>query len=325
MVTVAGDGQEAVNAVKASEYDAVLMDIQMPVMDGYEATREIRNSKFEIRNIPIIAMTAHAMSGDREKTLEAGMNDHVTKPIDPDQLFSVLGKCIQPVEDRGEISLPETVEPDVDAAEEYLPDSLPGFDIAAGLTRLQGNRRLYRKLLLDFAAEYVGVAGEIQEALDEKDIECAYSLVHNLKGLAGNLSATDLLNASGEIEKLIKSRETTPSPDAIERGLKGLENALIRALESIRVLGPPAEEEMTETLAEKIESIPPELAKKAAKRLREAVESGAIMELKSIAEELKSQSDSFTPISERIIRMAENFDFDGISELADELENLSPV
>ena len=325
VVTVAGDGQEAVNAVKASEYDAVLMDIQMPVMDGYEATREIRNSKSEIRNIPIIAMTAHAMSGDREKTLEAGMNDHVTKPIDPDQLFSVLGKCIQPVEDRGEISLPETVEPDVDAAEEYLPDSLPGFDIAAGLTRLQGNRRLYRKLLLDFAAENVGVAGEIQEALDEKDIEHAYSLVHNLKGLAGNLSATDLLNASGEIEKLIKSRETTPSPDAIERGLKGLENALIRALESIRVLGPPAEEEMTENLAEKMESIPPELAKKAAKRLREAVESGAIMELKSIAEELKSQSDSFTPISERIIRMAENFDFDGISELADELENLSPV
>ncbi|MGD9267501.1 MAG: PAS domain S-box protein, partial [Desulfobacterales bacterium] len=88
--TVANNGQEAVDSVKANNYDAVLMDVQMPVMDGYTATQEIRNLKSEMRNVPIIAMTAHAMAGDEEKSLQAGMNGHVTKPIDPDQLFSTL-------------------------------------------------------------------------------------------------------------------------------------------------------------------------------------------------------------------------------------------
>ena len=91
-VTLATNGQEAVNAVKENEYDAVLMDVQMPVMDGYTATREIRNLESEIRNVPIIAMTAHAMAGDEDKSFQAGMNGHVTKPIDPEQLFGTLQK-----------------------------------------------------------------------------------------------------------------------------------------------------------------------------------------------------------------------------------------
>jgi polar amino acid transport system substrate-binding protein len=123
-VTLADNGQEAVNAVKENEYDAVLMDVQMPVMDGYTATRKIRewelkaqssklkeNDSAELsvfsfqpsaraKRVPIIAMTAHAMSGDEDKSLQAGMNDHVTKPIDPDQLFAALQKWIQPGERR---------------------------------------------------------------------------------------------------------------------------------------------------------------------------------------------------------------------------------
>jgi PAS domain S-box-containing protein len=93
IVSLADDGQQAVNMVKENHYDVILMDIQMPVMDGYTATREIRNLKPEIRNVPIIAMTAHAMAGDEEKSLQAGMNGHVTKPIDPDQMFTTLPLC----------------------------------------------------------------------------------------------------------------------------------------------------------------------------------------------------------------------------------------
>jgi CheY-like chemotaxis protein len=321
-VIVASDGQEAVDAVHADEYDVVLMDIQMPVMDGYEATRQIRNSKSEIRNIPIIAMTAHAMTGDREKTLEAGMNDYVTKPIDPDQLFSTLVKWIGPVEDRGDVPQPEMAEPEVDVSEEYLPDSLPGFDLAAGLERLQGNRRLYRKLLLDFGSKYSGMAEEIKEALTAEDMEKVHSLVHNLKGIAGNLSATDLLEAAVEMEKVVKEKPT-PSPDTMAQKLEALGNNLTSAVEAIRVLGSAAEEEVTDTpLAEAIESIPPELANQAAQRLRDAADMGDVMGLNTIAEELKSQSESFAPVSENIARMAENFDLDGISELAEKLENV---
>jgi DNA-binding response OmpR family regulator len=83
------------------------MDVQMPVMDGYTATREIRNLKSEIRNVPIIAMTAHAMAGDEDKSLKAGMNGHVTKPIDPDQLFSTLQKWVKPSEERVQVQQPE--------------------------------------------------------------------------------------------------------------------------------------------------------------------------------------------------------------------------
>ena len=98
-VTLANDGQEAVNAVKENNYDAVLMDVQMPVMDGYTATREIRKDD-RFKELPIIAMTAHAMTGDEDKSLESGMNGHVTKPIDPDQLFATLQKWIKPSEKR---------------------------------------------------------------------------------------------------------------------------------------------------------------------------------------------------------------------------------
>jgi CheY-like chemotaxis protein len=231
-VTVANNGQEAVNMVKENYYDAVLMDVQMPVMDGYTATKairkweggmrnkigkdtnlksEIRNPKSEIEGLPIIAMTAHAMAGDEDKSLEAGMNGHVAKPIDPDQLFSTLQKWIKPSEKRVQVQQPEApVErPESDKAvpaEDELPESLPGFDLPAGLERLRGNKRLYRKLLLDFGASYTGVAGEIHKALDSKDLEQAHSLIHNLKGLAGNLAAIDLQAASVNLEKLVKCK-----------------------------------------------------------------------------------------------------------------------
>jgi signal transduction histidine kinase/DNA-binding response OmpR family regulator len=213
IVALATNGQEAVNAVQETDYDAVLMDVQMPVMDGYTATRKIRewesatqNKKREdtdlksefpdpvsqIKQIPIIAMTAHAMAGDEEKSLLAGMNGHVTKPIDPDQLFSMLQKWVTPAEKRARVN--QAQEPDerteADKAvspDDGLPKSLPGFELSSGLKRMGGNKAFYRKLLLDFGRDYTGVAGEIRKALDAEDFEQTRSLAHNLKGLAGNL------------------------------------------------------------------------------------------------------------------------------------------
>ncbi len=116
------------------------------------------------KRVPIIAMTAHAMSGDEQKSLEAGMNDHVTKPIDPDQLFRTLLKWIKPAEERTRApnSLPVSGRPPVPDKppeadppvidENELPETMPGFNLAAGLERLMGNKSLYRKLLRDFGA-----------------------------------------------------------------------------------------------------------------------------------------------------------------------------
>jgi len=348
-ITLANNGQEAVNAVKESIYDAVLMDVQMPVMDGYTATRKIREWELKAQSskihatepkdknqdsalspqsseLPIIAMTAHAMAGDEDKSLQAGMNGHVTKPIDPDQLFATLQKWIKPSEKRVHLQHPgvpvDRRESDKAVPEEdEFPESLPGFDLAAGLERLRGNKRLYRKLLLDFGTNYTGVAGDIRVALDAKNFEHTHSLVHNLKGLAGNLEATVLQAASVNLEKLVKDvGKKTPPAKELNSKLTALENALNNALESVQTLGGSAEDITCKISDDEISAIPAELAQDIAKRIRDAAEMGDVTALNAIAAEIKTHSDSCIPLSKQIIQVAEDFDFDGIQKLADELD-----
>jgi len=324
-VTVANDGQEGVNEAMQQPFDVILMDIQMPVMDGYTASREIRNLKSEIRNVPIIAMTAHAMVGDDQKSIAAGMNGHVTKPIDPEQLFTTILKWVKPNEERVQVNRPEVINdhPESDAAqpiEDELPESLPGFDLRDGLKRLQGNKMLYRKLLLNFAKDYSRVADEIRQALDSEDFDQAHSLVHNLKGLAGNLAATDLQAATVDLEKLVKGVDKkTPSSGQLNVKFSELENALNQALESAKSLGVSAEETIGKLSAEALADIPDELSQDIAKRIRDAAEMGDVMTLNAIAEEIKEKSDSCALLSKQIIQMAEDFDLDGIQKLADDL------
>jgi CheY-like chemotaxis protein len=332
-VELATNGQEAVNAVKENEYDAVLMDVQMPVMDGYTATRKIREWEGGMRNaecgmtgVPIIAMTAHAMAGDEDKSLQAGMNGHVTKPIDPDQLFATLQQWIKPSEKRVRVQQLEVpVEPpESDKAlpeEERLPESLSGFDLIDGLRRLQGNKKLYRKLLLGFAKDYKTVANEIRQALDDMDFDQAHSLVHNLKGLAGNLAATDLQAAAVNLEKLVKGVEKkTPPAKELNVKFSQLENALNQALDSAQSLGASAEENINKLSVEALADIPFELSQDIVKRIHDAAEMGDVGQLVTIAETLKSQSDDYVPLSDNIIRLAEEFDFDSIMKLARALE-----
>ena len=351
-VTLATNGLEAVNAVKENNYDAVLMDVQMPVMDGYTATKTIRKWEGEIRNaeggmrnengknsdlksqipnpkcqiqgVPIIAMTAHAMAGDEDKSLQAGMNGHVTKPIDPDQLFSALQKRIKPSDkpiegQKAQASIqPDQTEPN----EEALPESLPGFDLAAGLERLLGNKRLYKKLLVDFGTKYTETAGEIGEALDAKDFERVHSLVHNLKGLAGNLEAKDLQAATVEMEKLVKGpTEKTASDKELIQKFAALENALEQALDAVQTLGPAAEKKTIENSADARASVPPELLSKATESFKAAVEMGDVTQIKSIAEELKSESEAIAPFCDELVRLAEDFDFDGIQKFLLEIDS----
>ena len=381
-VTVANDGQEGLEAAMQNQYDAILMDIQMPVMDGYTATRKIREweagkeksafdklrrAKVGMRNaekelkakgsklneedsddlsafsfepsarakrVPIIAMTAHAMAGDEKKSIEAGMNDHVTKPIDPDQLFATLQKWVKPAAERvaapnslpapgGPQVLDTPAEPDPAVPDEdELPESLPGFDLVAGLSRLMGNKRLYRKLLIDFGASYGGVANEIREALAAGDLDQVHSLVHNLKGLAGNLEATDLQAAAVEMEKLARgNQKETPSNNQLDQKLMELEKAIDQALEAVQILGRPAEEKMLEPSAEWLAAVPLERLKEVADHIKTAAEMGDVIQLKSTAEELRTKSDSMAPFCDELIRLAEDFDFDGIQKIVIELDN----
>jgi two-component system sensor histidine kinase/response regulator len=337
-VVLATNGQEAIDAIQKNEYDAVLMDVQMPVMDGYTATRKIREWETEVRSqktedrkegsaLPIIAMTAHAMAGDADKSIAAGMSDHVTKPIDPDQLFATLQKWIKPVAERTAVQKSPVrnapAQPDETVTvEENLPESLPGFNLAGGLARLMGNKRLYRKLLLDFGANYGAVAGEIREALAAGDFNQAHSLVHNLKGLAGNLEATDLQAAAVAMETLVKGQAAeTASDKELNRKLADLESSLEQALHAVQAMGPMAAKKTNESTAAEMSSVPPELAQKMVDRINAAAEMGDLMQIKAIAEELISESDAAAPFCNRIVRLAEDFDFDGIQNLLLELNS----
>jgi HPt (histidine-containing phosphotransfer) domain-containing protein len=273
-------------------------------------------------------MTAHAMAGDDDKSLQAGMNGHVTKPIDPDQLFAALLNWIQPGENRAHLQPPEVSAelPDTETAvvdEAELSETLPGFDLEAGLKRLQGNRRLYRKLLLDFGANYTETAAEIRKALDANDFDQVHSLVHNIKGSAGNLEATDLQAAAVEMEKLVKGKpEQAPSDQALKQKYAELDNVLKRALEAVQTLHPPAAagEEDAQLSPQAMVAKTPEISKDEVERILRAAKKGDIEELIAIAEELQTRSDAYTPFSEKLVELTENLDFEIIEELVGRLE-----
>jgi two-component system sensor histidine kinase/response regulator len=362
IVTVANNGREGVDAVMKNPYDAILMDIQMPVMDGYTATRKIREledriqrtenrrqkeevgsrngevgrkkleadfiSEFRIptshfRSVPIIAMTAHAMAGDEQKSLQAGMNGHVTKPIDPNQLFAALRKWIEPPAERTGLAesagLEAPVEPDRRVPdEETLPESLAGFDLAAGLARLMGNKRLYRKLLVDFGSKYTEAGREIRAALDAKDFDQAHSLVHNLKGLAGNLEAKDLQAATVALEKLVKGQAAgTASDKELNQKFAELEHALQQALAAVQTIAPPPEKTIAASRADARAAVPAALIQQVAESINEAADMGDVAQIKSIAEALRSESDAVAPFCDELVQLADDFDFDGIQALLD--------
>ena len=196
---IAKNGREAVEAVQKTHFDLVLMDIQMPEMDGFEATRLIKeDSRFT--DLPIIAMTAHALAGDRERCLEKGMDDHLSKPINPDGLFNMLSKWLESAETD---DAPPQQELLVMEDETLLPESLPGIDLQWGLQRVGGNRKLFKKLLMEFYERHHGGLETIQQCLHEGDAECARRTAHTLQGVAGNIGARLFQQQARELESAI--------------------------------------------------------------------------------------------------------------------------
>jgi len=321
VVTLADNGLKGFNAVQAERYDAVLMDVQMPVMDGYTATGKIRawESENSARQpTPIIAMTAHAMAGDEQKSLQAGMNDHITKPIDPEQLFATLQKWIAPVDAGLPLPGPQDAPPEV--KEEELPDSLSGFDLTAGLKRLMGNRKLYRKLLGDFGRECREASPLLQTACTAGDLHQVDQLAHRLKGAAGNLGATQVQDAALALETLAKG--AAPSSSALQTCRGALEEVLDTTRAALEEAGLIQSEAVPDDNRSEVSNIlPPEVCATLAQRLREAADIGDIMTLNAIADELLARDAALEPLGRSISDLAGNFDFAGVEELAETLEN----
>ncbi len=228
VVSIARNGQEAVDRVlngslanqpgqdpvgeQAVMPDLVLMDIQMPGMDGYEATARIRaDGRFGFYKLPIIAMTAHAFGGDREKALLAGMNEFVSKPINVGHLSDVLLRWLRPDEAFGPISDSVEDESWCAAVQESGPAALVNskLDTQAALERLGNNQALYDRLLRLIRTTHADTANQIRVAIQNKDISLANRLAHTLKGMAGTIGANDLREASKRLEYALANQEVS--------------------------------------------------------------------------------------------------------------------
>ncbi|MBF0628406.1 MAG: response regulator [Magnetococcales bacterium] len=231
VVEVAGNGLEAIRKVGVSHFDLVLMDVQMPQMDGYAATRILRADP-RFRHLPIVAMTAHAMEEDHRASLEAGMNDHLTKPIDRQRLYGALLRWIAPdavvsgVPVVEEEALPMTEEPE-------HPQPQPVLDRPMLLDLINNNQVLLRSLLVEFQKQYTTVVEILRSLLAGRrqgDLERARSLVHSLKGSSGNLSAMGLYEAARDLESAIREDRQQAWPDGLDRLQTGL-SAVLAAVE----------------------------------------------------------------------------------------------
>jgi signal transduction histidine kinase/ligand-binding sensor domain-containing protein/DNA-binding response OmpR family regulator/HPt (histidine-containing phosphotransfer) domain-containing protein len=234
-VDVANDGLEAVHKLleqpEPPNLDVVLMDLQMPEMDGYQATKAIR-SHARFASFPIIAMTAHATIEERQKCLDAGMNGHVSKPIDPAALFETVERFVVAgaVKVQGlAVSAAEPVP--VSVSDEDTLAAVPGLDVADGLARVGGNTKLYKKLLHRFATTEADAAERIATALAAPDRALAERLAHTIKGVAGNIGAAEVQQAAAVLEQAIK--ESAPAGD-IERARTSLEKFLASLIQGVR-------------------------------------------------------------------------------------------
>jgi len=173
----------------------------------------------------VIAITAHALTGDREKSLRAGLNDHITKPIDEAQLASVLVKWVKPRR-AGGYSDPARQSAHPAAGQTSLPD-LPGIEIVPGLQRLGGNQALYLRLLHLFRSDYAGTVDEIRQALACAEIDKARRLAHSLKGVSGQISAKELSDAARVLEQSIAENDTAHLESNLARAQAQLERIMM--------------------------------------------------------------------------------------------------
>ena len=226
-ITIAANGVEAVKLAEEQVFDLIFMDIQMPEMDGYQATKVIRQQQ----QLPIVAMTAHAMTGDKEKCLAQGMDDYISKPIDPDELKRILIKWLPDQEDGSSVTLPALAKNDQALADHHSPwlSPPPAVELETVMKRLAGNTGLLVNLLIEFIKAHQGDLDSLRQALLFNDLKQALSILHGLKGASGNIGLTALYQLSEQEEQQLHQADANARLELSD----GFAQALTKTVEEL--------------------------------------------------------------------------------------------
>ena len=307
-IVIANNGKEAVDILNENEeFDAILMDCQMPIMDGYEATKHIREIE-KFANLPIIAMTANAMQGDKEKCISVGMNDYISKPLDFNKFYETLGKWVKlknPIQ-----KVAEKIQ-----VEDINIDNLKieGIDINEALARMAGNKKLFLTQL----ERFVKSQEDFKTRIVDEDLEVAIREAHTLKGLCGNIGANSLFDKAKELEYHLKEKGFDNSSFLLIQILnEELEELVIKIKEQLNIFGLEKENESLDNLEideEKVSKLINEL-----QDLLDELDSDAIIKANELKNELsKTLHDEKL---DRLMSSINNFDFDKASEILETIK-----
>ena len=305
-VQTAANGAIAVDRVEREEFDLVLMDCQMPVMDGYEATRRIRQDLGR-RELPIVAMTANALAADRERCLAAGMNEHIAKPIDVAVLQSTLAIWLGGLTaDRAEAPVTPT---------DKTADDSEIIDSASAIARLGGNRQLHDRLLVRFAEDQGDFLARLRNAQAHGELDEMILLAHTLRGLAGNIGASRLASLSADLEKCLKQQ-----PDAIreiDTLIAQLDTVLTSVFALIAKKAPTAQAKTAATLAQQ-QALPEALSR--LQQLLDNDDATAVREFENIADTLRQHVDPL--LVEELTRLIGHYEFEAASGILKRLGDI---
>ena len=307
-VALAENGLEALDELDREEFDGVLMDCQLPLMDGYEATEKIREQS-RFRDLPVIAMTANVLSGDRDKAMRHGMNDHIGKPINPVDFFTTIAKWVTPVNPLPSAGrLPAASQPEVEIPE------LANLDRERGLKVVQNSKSAYLKILSQFAGLYRDFGKVFSEALGSSEPEEALRLAHSLKGSAGNIGADALHGEASLLETVCRE---APGSAAAEEQFHRVTELLEPLVEEILRKIPSHPPEGKETTPQADDSLREELKDRIKKLLKESD-----TEVLSLVDELAESlgKDRFNIRFKKFVSSVENYEFETALE---ELEKLT--
>lgn len=307
-VVIAENGTKAVELAVSTRFDLILMDLQMPEMDGFEATRVILE-KQSGNHPPIIAMTGNALAGDRERCLAVGMVDHIAKPIDPAALFETLRKWISVGDSKPPAGESKTAE------DAFV--FLAGIDIDIGLARMHGNQDLYMTVLKQFFQDHRTDDQIIARAIGQNNIVLAQRTAHTLKGVSGGIGAQVLYDSAQKVEKALKKNQLV----RIEPLMEDLGRELSLVVEDLekKIMVPSLDD------TEKINDIPIDMERLSilvddlhwlAREMDPDMDSKA----KQIHQLLDIHGSPLKKISGHLLVFAENFDFKETLETLEELK-----